>query len=377
VHASVITAGSAESSAAIGALLVQLRATLGAAEKVPVSSYEELGDAALPPLLGEARAVVNAALENASQLLSLYDAVADRRAALPEPDREESPDSAELCGLVERAMSEDVGIQRIQNLAFIARMGLRARLSLLDALGPAPSKWELIAACSSALREVMKALGALALAICAQEGLAEPATFYVTEVERSLAVRRAYRIFHADIAPAHEPHGAEIKPRLRRAANAIAKLVGRPIYASMRVHDRFGLRSMQRRLRAWLAATTGTTAHDAAGLRLFQDLAHLTELMMSVNDRAELRAHDARVAESQLAALEQGAASVAAALSALRVMEGRDAWLDAAMGAASPPEKAELVAHLERLVLGLTPQRPSVSGPRRAPVELPDGDEYI
>jgi hypothetical protein len=363
---------------AIEPLLRQLSATILSIERIPVSSYEELDGAALLPLLAETRAALVAAVDGVSQVLAHYDAIATQRASQLDLEAHVGETPRELCGEVERAMVEDVGLRRIQNLAFIARMGLRARVTMLDGLGEAPGKWELIAAAGSALREIMKALGALAVAVCAAEGLPEPATFYVTELERSLAVRRAYRIFHADVAPGNEPTGLEVKPRLRRAANAMAKLVGRPIYASMRVHDRFSLRAMQRRLHAWLAlAGAASVAHEAAGVRLFQDLAHLTELMMAVNERAELRAHDARVIEAQIGALEAGHAELAGALSALRAIEGRDAWLDAVMTARAPIDEAALLARLRALRQKLSPRHPSEPAPRPAPADLTEGDDFI
>lgn len=357
------------------ALLAELDRALRRAEEVPVSSYEEMEGDALSPLFAETRAAVGSAVDVVSSILAHYDEVVSLRASRLDLATH-ATEAGLLLGEVERAMVEEVGVRRIQNLAFLARMGLRARLAALDGMGASPGKWELIAAASSALREVMKALGALAVAVCGHEVLPEPRTFYVTELERSLTIRRAYRIFHADIAPAREPHGPELAQRLRRAANAIAKLAGRPVYPSMRVTDRFALRALQRRLHAWLAAgDLEPRAREVAGVRLFQDLAHLAELMQGVNERAELRAHDARLIAAQIAALEAGAAVGCVAL-ALRAVEGRDARLDALLAREDPPREA-LLLRLRELCAKLAPTAQSQPAPRPSPADLVEGDDFI
>lgn len=344
-------------------------------EGIPVSAYEEVDGDALSPLFTDTRVAVISAVEVVTEILDHYDGIASQRASQLDLEKR-APQSSELLGDVDRTMAEEVGVRRVQELAFIARLGLRARLTALDGMGGAPGKWELIAAASSALREIMKALGALAVAVCNHEGLPEPRTFYVTELDRSLAIRRAYRIFYADVAPAREPHGPELVVRLRRAANAIAKLAGRPIYASMRVTDRFSLRSVQRRLHGWLAAhDMDARAREVAGIRLFQDLAHLAELMQGVNERAELRAHDARVIAEQLVALQAGA-GVAAVVQALRVIEGRDARLDALL-AVEPPDEDAVRLRLRELMAKLAPQPPSQPAPRPSPADLTDGEDFI
>jgi hypothetical protein len=318
------------------------------------------------------------ALAVVDTILDHYDRIAEERES-SSGIRFMPPQSRQFLGEVERAMDEGVGLRRIQNLAFIARMGLRARLATCEAMGAAPGKkWEVISTASSALREILKALGALAVAVCAHERLPEPSTFYVTELSRSLAIRRAYRILHAEVDPAHEPGPSEAWRRLRRAASAIAKLVGRAIYPSMRVHDRYSLRTMQHRLASFLADTSGDAkAREAAGLRLFQDLGNLVELMLHVNDRAELRAHDARVLAEVVPALELEGAPLAPAIEALRAVYGRDLELDAMLGGEDPPTAAQLVAKLQKLQLQLAPQAPSVPAPRPSAAELGVGEDFI
>lgn len=352
--------------------LLPLRAAVQAAEAIPLTSYEESEGDHVLPLLDETRAALARAIDAVAGLLEHYDAVAESRASV----RRLRVDHVEreLCGELERAMGEeDATVRKAQNLAFIARMGLRGRATSLGSLGPGSGKWEVIAAASSALREILKALGALELAVCEHEELPVPATFYVTELERSLQVRRAYRIFHADIGPAREVSGADVGLRLRRAANAIAKLAGRPVYASMRVHDRFMIRSVQRRLQAWLRGVDEEPrAREAAGVRLFQDLAHLAELMMGVNERAELRRHDEALCVEVMAALQAEQLEVPRAVASLAALQGRDGPLDALLAASSVPTSAALCEHLEALRARLAPRRESAPAPRPSAEDLDD-----
>jgi hypothetical protein len=356
-------------------LLEPLRATLRGVEGIPISSYEEVDGDALSPLLDDTRAALGTAIERVGALLAHYDDVAEARASVRKL-RAAPHSSGELCGELERVLeAEDVGVRRVQNLAFIARLGLRGRIAALEDMSVATGKWEIIDAASSSLREVLKALGAIDVAVCELEGLPCPTTFYVTELERSLAIRRAYRILHADVSPGVDPKAPEIAMRLRRAANAVAKLAGRPIYPSMRVHDRFMLRSVQRRLQAWLVPSSeDPKSREAAGVRLYQDVAHLAELMLGVNERAELRKHDAEVATDVLRGLEGGTLEATRASERLRAIQGRDLELDALLAATEPPATAALLARLRDVVEHLAPRARSTPAPRPLSGELSEDD---
>jgi hypothetical protein len=356
-------------------LLEPLRATLRRVEGIPISSYEEVDGDTLVPLLDDTRAALDDAIDRVGALLNHYDGVAEQRASVRKL-RIAPLSGGELCGELERVLEqENVGVLRVQNLAFVARLGLRGRVVALEGMTLANGKWEIIDAASSSLREVLKALGAIDVAVCELEGLPCPTTFYVTELERSLAIRRAYRILHADVAPGVDPRGPEVGLRLRRAANSIAKLAGRPIYASMRVHDRFMLRGVQRRLQAWLVPSSeDPKAREAAGVRLYQDVAHLAELMLGVNERAELRKHDAEIASETVRGLEGGQLDVPRAAERLRAIQGRDLELDTLLAEPSPPPAGALLTRLRALSDRLTPRAPSTPAPRPLSGELFEDD---
>jgi hypothetical protein len=349
------------------ASLERARATCRLAEAVPLAAYEELEGAAVLGLVDESRALLDDASLVVGALLEHYDGLSERRASLP--DVEPAPTSTALFGALERSMEQDPGIKKVQNLAFVARFGLRRRAAALAELAADAGKWELIDAASSALREIGKALGAVDLAVCQLEGLPEPCTFYVTELERSLSIRHAYRIFHHEVA--RDVPGLDCSARLRRAANAIAKLVGRPVYPSMRVHDRFMLRTVQKKLHAWLATGGGS---NGSGPRLVEDVVHVAELMLKVGERAELRAHDAELALSVAGQLEAERLSLVEARVRLAALQGRDAALDSLLG--TEPPIPVLLAKLREVAERLVPT-PVASATTRSDRPKPaalDGD---
>ena len=106
-------------------LLEQLRAVLRRVEGIPVSAYEELDGDALSPLQTETRDALTASINVVEQLLDHVDAVAEQRASRRGVQLV-AQRRGELCGDVERAMQQDIGTRRIQNVGFIARLGLPA-----------------------------------------------------------------------------------------------------------------------------------------------------------------------------------------------------------------------------------------------------------
>jgi len=124
---------------------------------------------------------------------------------------------------------------------------------------------------------------------------------------------------HDRVVGSAEPTPEEAGARLRRAGASLAKLVGRPIYVHLRTRDRHQIRRFQQRIADYLGGLGGVTPASRVtdlemrdGLRLYRDLANLTELMMQVNNRVELRGHDATVAQSVADELRAGLALDAA-----------------------------------------------------------------
>ncbi|MCC6557544.1 MAG: hypothetical protein IT372_31720 [Polyangiaceae bacterium] len=280
-------------------------AAIATARSISVAPYERPGaDAA--PLVTEVRAATDEAIR---VLLAALEASAEPIApSLDGIDVERL--AADASAEVARRLDQPDGIMKITSIAFVARMALHRRLQAIDALARTERSWELIDACDSAAREALRCLGAFDLALCHHAGLPTEPSYYETELPRSLAVRHAYRVFHRDVTEGGPPSPDDIAARLRRTGAAIAKLCGRDIYPAMRVRDRHLLHRMQTRIHAWLLADrrAGSTPGDpdegspTAGVRLYQEIAGLADLMLDVNKRAELVEHDRRARAADAAA---------------------------------------------------------------------------
>ncbi len=357
------------------AMVERLRSVLTAVSAIQVSTFESLSGPELLPLVEDTHACLRKCIEGVTSAQQYYDALIESRTPLRAVDTASDPHGG-LCGEVERVMDSDRGVSRVANLAFIGRFGLRARVESIATLSlESTPKWEIIATVGGALREAMKALGALDIAICEAEGLPEPKSFYITELERSLAVRRAYRVFFEDIAPRREPAPGEVHARLRRVGISIGKLVGRPIYAAMRIHDRHMLRQVQHRVIAWLGSSPQDASAETNGLRVWEDVAHLAEMMMRVNERAELRAHDERTLRGVAEDLPRGALCGADLATRLRPCWGRDADLDRVIEGGSLDDDA-LGVVLARVIAVLAPRTGLSETPRPSPASLPDNDSF-
>lgn len=335
------------------------RDLLAALAGVCVADYELDEGPALAPLVERVRELVEHAL-------GLLQEIATTLEDEPPPTMAE----VDLFDEVERRLDQhgEVG-HRIGGLCFVARGVLQARRRALTELSEPLRTWDVVTVCSQASREVQKSLAALDVALAELSGDA-PSDAYATETEVALRTRRAYARFRADILST--PTDRPLAGRLRFAGTAIAKLVGRSIYASARVHDRWMLRRLQGQIRAFLA-DVGTPVDDpdrvATGDRLLQEVENVSQLMMQINHRAELLAHDGKQLEAVLAAATEGRAFEA--LAALRApLLGRSPALDALTESDGPARWRDVVETARREVgvrMSLAP--PRTGRPRSAPTE--------
>jgi hypothetical protein len=148
---------------------------------------------------------------------------------------------------------------------------------------------------------------------------------FTSELQTSLAVRRAYGKFRARILAGGDPTPDTLRARFRGAGTHIAKLVGWDIYPEMRVQDRLLLRELQQRVLDWLRG--GPEATSAAGVRLWQDLTGCLQMFLLVNRRQELVEHDTAIVRA-LAAQVEASELDASAWASVRALEGLDPELD-------------------------------------------------
>lgn len=371
-------------------LLDRVRRGIGRANAIPVVASEELEGDELGLLTEEVGLVLDECTDLLADVLAHYQAEDE---AAPESSSSDDDDEEldwdldaggrEVCGEVERRMGDVGGVGKITSVAYVARLGLRGRRQQVDAATP-DRKWDLIATCSSAVREVLKSLSALELAICEHEDLPVTSRYWVSERERAVKIRRAYVTFRADVLGDGPPSQDVACRRLRTAASAIAKLTGRPAYSYARVHDRWQIRGFQARIKSLLTEhaklcrepNADPRAADALGVtaaRLWQDLANLTELILQINQRGELREHDHAVLHDAARRLAEGVD--VDPTTALKDVFGRDPELDAAIAGRTRPTRDELGAVVARLLEPLS-RGPQSDGPRSrrrtdAPISRP------
>jgi len=213
--------------------------------------------------------------------------------------------------------------QAVEEIAFIAQLELRQREERLMRITARQGATALLGECDSSLRRVRKALNAVDAAIAKAESV-PPRLDFTSELQTSLAVRRAYAKFRARLNLEGEPRPDTLRSRFRAAGTQIAILVGWDAYPEMRVQDRLLLRELQLRVLGWLRG--GPEATTAAGMRLWQDLAGCVEMFSLINRRQELVAHDSAIVR----ALVDGERSESdpELREALRPLDGLDRDLD-------------------------------------------------
>ena len=248
----------------------------------------------------------------------------------------------------------------VEEISFIAQLELRQRQERLERARAAQGPSSLLGECDSSLRRIRKALAALDAAIAKAEDT-RPLLDFTSELQASLAVRRAYARFRCNVLGDGVPTPDSLRTRFRGAGTQMAMLIGRPVYRELRVRDRLLLRELQSRVLDWLRQ--GETAEIAAGTRLWQDLVSCVEMLSLVSRRQELVEHDAVLIERLLKELP-AAPSVEEevpnhAWTAVSALEGLDWELDEAL-AERTANRGELVS----MLLRLGPQaRPQTSPP--------------
>jgi hypothetical protein len=255
-------------------------------------------------------------------------------------------------GRFERTIDAAVALNRasvdaLEEVAFVAQLELRQRAERLERLTLDCEAATLLAECDSALRRLRKSLHAVGLTIARVLGV-PPLADYTSELQSSIAVRRALAGFRTRVTKGGEPAANKLRERLSYISNQIEILLSWDMYSGTRVRDRLLLRGLQQRLLTWLNTTK--PAHDA-GLRLWQDVAACVEMFTLVNRRQELLEHDSALLARCVATLgvQPEDAQVDETLwRDLQALTGLDLELDALLKAPAVQARA-LLPVLERL----------------------------
>jgi len=187
---------------------------------------------------------------------------------------------------------------RIGDLCFAGQLELQRALRELAA---ARTFDDQLTACETAHRKLLRAAGAvLDTARIAGYHDALDAEDHVRsealDCGPALAVRRAYAAFRKGLRRPEDNSPEAVMAAVRYAATALATLVSTPAYSDVRASDRIALRGLRRRALAW--ARDDRSPRE--GLRLLQDVWTCADLLREINQRQELRAHDAALIRSLL-----------------------------------------------------------------------------
>ncbi|HEY2735818.1 MAG TPA: hypothetical protein VGI70_17595 [Polyangiales bacterium] len=293
-------------------------------------------------LLGEARSLLGSLL-GVTEMMQRPHPIAR---SLPPQDKSERRFPHSL-------VPKPATLASVDEVAFMAQMELGQREERLER---ATIHWEiaaLLGECDSSLRRLRKSLNAVGLTIARVLDVPAPAE-YRSELESSLATRKALKGFRKRVTKGGEPTPSQLRDRFSFITNQIEILVSWDMYAGMRVRDRLLLRSLQERALQWLR---GVNATPESGMRLWQDIAACVEMFSLVSRRQELVEHDAALLTRCLSELQAHDAEElvdSAFVKQLRAMEGFDPELDALLEQRSL-QVAGLRTVLERLAKPFTP----------------------
>lgn len=322
----------------------QLRSQLVAithdALRLDIRDFEEVSAKQLVAELSpRVASLLERALAVLAEVLRWYDRASD---AAPGPDSDSFDFGLAVDELL--AHERESPATKIADLAFIASGELRQRRARVAAHTATLDAWEIVCDCGSAVRRVVKSLGAIELAVCEVEHL-ERVLAFDSELEVSLQTRRLYKKVWRSTRAVGEVEPSNARHALRKAGTLVATIVGRDVYCRLRERDRFQLRALQRRVLEWLR---DENPDARAGVRLWEDFASFAEMLRQVSNRQELVKHDVNALRLARQSLEAGNVTGASAL--LARLDGLDDELDAALTAGARDELlAATVRVLERL----------------------------
>lgn len=238
------------------------------------------------------------------------------------------------------------GYDALCQVTYLARMEITRVLERISAT-PNTTTDNLVLHGASLYRKVWRGVGVVEDALARLLG-AEPRADVVSNLTSSLRVRKVYAWFRRSIDVDSQPRKETIQKALRKVGTRIAALIGKEEYRDLRPDDRVLFSRLQRRILEWLALEF--PSYDE-GRRLWEDCRAMGDILRQVNLRADLIAHDARLARSLLEELTVfGETERIGPQLFLRLapLEGLDDELDGAFAQQSPPLRATVDRVLRR-----------------------------
>lgn len=279
-----------------------VRSLVALLDELDVRTTSELAG---PTRAAEAKAVIARVLAAFEEL----DRLDDRVHADPD-DHEAEPFSDEAPSSVHRTVSPaDVAFGGALELGAVAR-------KLHDGLG----EDDLLSLTETAYRKARRAIRAILRATGDLTDGHGPGG--EPEVAHALSVRALCTQFRRSLRAPTGEGPDEVLTSLRYAASALATLLTSREAESLRASDRAMLRGLRDRILAWARSDK----RSSEGLELLGDVSTTADLLRGINQRQELRAHDAAV----LAELRDGlhARELTATFARAEVLRGLDDRLD-------------------------------------------------
>lgn len=223
---------------------------------------------------------------------------------------------------------------RLANVCFAGALELTRVLRELDS---AHEISDMLVAAETARRKLLRAARAV---LDAADDVVddEPAWRHEgSDLGAALVVRRLYSRFRRSLRRAAGDDAEAVLGAVRYAAGALATLVTSPAYAEARISDRTLLRRLHARTLGWAREDRGVTS----GRQLLDDVWTTADLLRGINQRQELRAHDAA---ASVVAMQGPGDSPDRWRTALDALVGLDDELDGLVERALEPCDPRLVA---------------------------------
>ena len=247
--------------------------------------------------------------------------------------------------------------RELEEIVFMAHLEIRESEARLKRAFANPNAGMLLAEADASLRRILKGLSAIDATLASVAGVSRALEF-TSELDSSLAVRRAYAKFFARIVAQGRPTARNLRARLRAIGTEIAIIVGSDVYRDLRIQDRLLLRELQQHLLAWLRSREEATT--PSGVQLWHDLLGCVEMFLLVNRRQELVEHDRAVVRKVSAALRDldDALIPEPVLEECRRLQGLDREIDALLAETERGSSARWRAALSRLsgLIGVEPK---------------------
>lgn len=262
-------------------------------------------------------------------------------------------------------ISTQVAAQEISDLAFVTRSEVRHSLAALEVAIGSQDPPRIVVRCDDAVQRLRRGMIPLENAIGEYEGVAPPTRVW-WDLEISLRIRSRYAGLRHRVVTAPPPTQGDLRTRIEQVTRELAQVRSAEIYRFMRIDDRIQMRALYRRMVLWLEREGGDDLVE--GQRLWQELVSFVELLVGINNRQELQAHDQRViarACQELLEAEPRPSRVPESLiEELENVVGRDDQLDRLIlegGSSGPTEWEGTLLRLREALAGNGGSRPAAT----------------